>query len=206
MDWNEYFFGIAEAVSKKSHCLSHHFGAIAVLNNFILATGYNGPPMNYPHCSGTICPRHILGYKSGEGLEVCPAAHAELNVLIEAARLGIKLEGSTLYLTSPTPCRECSKAIVNAGIKEIATLNPEAYPDVGLEGRNILETCGVTIRIYKQEVGKDYVTKEIEEGLDRELDVFAETLLHSPLRMPELKAIALKSIIGFLDPEKEKEE
>ena len=48
MNWDEYFLNISEAVSKKSHCLSHQFGGIAVRNKFILATGYNGPPMGYP--------------------------------------------------------------------------------------------------------------------------------------------------------------
>lgn len=155
MNWDEYFLGIAEAVSRKSHCLSHQFGGIAVRDKFILATGYNGPPTGYPHCEGSECPRRKLGYKSGQGLEICPAAHAELNVLIEAARLGIKLEGASLYLTSYMPCRECAKAIVNAGIREVVITNIGPYPDIGLEGKTILEKCGIVIRV---------VNKLIKEG------------------------------------------
>ena len=148
MTWDEYFISIAETISKKSHCLSRQLGAIAVRDRkFIVSTGYNGPPQGYPHCEGGVCPRHKLGYQSGQGLELCPAAHAELNVLIEAARFGVSLEGCTLYLVGPYPCRECSKAIVNAGIKEIVIARECDYPDIGLSGKKILETCGVKVRI-----------------------------------------------------------
>jgi len=152
ISWDGYFMGIAQAVSKKSHCLSHKFGAVAVRDNYIISTGYNGPPAGYPHCGdktslfGQQCPRHKVGYKSGEGLEVCPAAHAELNVLIEAAKIGHRLDGCTIYSASPCPCRECSKAIVNAGIREVVILSGTNYPDIGLTGKEILERCGVTIR------------------------------------------------------------
>jgi len=146
--WQEYFFTIAEAISKKSHCLSRKLGAIAVHNGkFIVATGYSGPPMGYPHCEGTECPRHKLGYKSGQGLEICPSAHAELNVLAEAARLGTSLKDCTLYLSGPSPCRECSKAIVNAGITEVVFNGDIEYPDIGLSGVEILKTCGVKLTV-----------------------------------------------------------
>lgn len=159
--WDTYFMGIADAVSKKSHCLSHQFGAIAVKDRVVLSTGYNGPPRAYPHC-GVMqnpnivldpkmqCPRHAIGYKSGEGLDVCPAVHAELNALIQAARFGVCLNGATLYITSPTPCRECAKAIVNAGIIEVVYSNETRYPDIGLTGYDILEKCGVNLRFFKQ--------------------------------------------------------
>jgi dCMP deaminase len=147
MNWDEYFFNIAEAVSIKSHCLSHRVGAIAVRNNkFIVSTGYNGPAMGYPHCEGPGCPRRRAGYSSGQGLEICPAAHAERNVIAEAARLGIPLEGCALYLTSLYPCRECAKEIVNAGIVEVVIRPGEYYPDIGITGKKILETCGVKVR------------------------------------------------------------
>ena len=145
MDWDNYFLDIAEVVAQKSHCLSHKFGAVAVRDNrFIVATGYNGPPSGYPHCQGEVCPRRVAGFKSGEGLEICPASHAERNVLIEAARLGTRLEGCKLYSTAPYPCRECAKEIVNVGITRVLIRGGE-YPDIGLTGRDILERCGVLV-------------------------------------------------------------
>jgi dCMP deaminase len=147
MNWDTYFIEIADSVSKKSHCLSHKFGAIAVRDDkFIVATGFNGPPAGYTHCKGEVCPRHRAGFASGQGLEVCPAAHAELNVLIEAARIGVSLNNCKLYITSPLPCRECAKAIVNAGIQTVICSNFTPYPDIGLSGTRILEECGVKIR------------------------------------------------------------
>ena len=170
--WDEYFFGIADAVAKKSHCLSRQVGAVAVLyGKFVVATGYNGPPAGYPHCDTLValerlarvvgggektrrklldesgCPRRNLGYVSGQGLELCPAAHAERNVLIEAARLGITLEGCVLYLTCSWPCRECAKEMVNAGIVEVVVTGDEEYMVGGLTGRDILGACGVQVRI-----------------------------------------------------------
>ncbi len=147
ISWDRYFAGIAEAVSQKSHCLSHQFGAIAVRDGkFIVATGYNGPPTGFPHCVGDVCPRRVVGFQSGQGLEICPAAHAELNVLIEATRLGIVLCECSLYVTSPMPCRECAKAIVNAGIVEVVLCRGGSYPDIGLTGESILSKCGVKVR------------------------------------------------------------
>lgn len=147
--WDKYFLGIAEAISQKSHCLSHKFGAVAVINNHMLSSGYNGPPRHYHHCDNNgltdECPRHRFGYKSGQGLELCPAAHAESNVLVNAAKYGVALNGATLYVTSPTPCRECSKLIVNAGITRVVISNDTDYPDIGLTGRQILDECGVKV-------------------------------------------------------------
>ena len=150
MEWDDYFFLIADAVAKKSPCLSKQKGAIVVRGKYIVAMGYNGPPSGYPHCSGNECPRHKLGYASGHGLELCPAAHAERNALIEAARIGVSTDGCVLYTTRPYPCRECAKEIVNAGIKEVVITDDTQYPEEGLTGRKILEVCGVKVRIGRE--------------------------------------------------------
>jgi dCMP deaminase len=149
LTWDEYFMNIAKAVSLKSHCLSRQIGAITVRNKYIVSTGYNGPPVGYPHCSESspVCPRKIRDCKSGEGLEICPSCHAEINVLIEASRLGLRLEGCSLYLYGvASPCRECSKSIVNAGIIEIIVSEAGQYPDIGLTGIEILSACNVNVR------------------------------------------------------------
>ncbi|MFA6358733.1 MAG: dCMP deaminase family protein [Candidatus Omnitrophota bacterium] len=164
LSWDNYFMGIADAVSLKSHCLSHKYGAIAVNSDMqIISTGYNGPPRGYPHCqpddlypmaglekselSRRIagCPRHMLDMKSGEGLEYCPAAHAERNVLINAARYGIAMKGCKLYITSPPPCRECAKEIVNAGITSIVYIMQPDYPEKGITGIDILRKCNIEL-------------------------------------------------------------
>jgi len=160
--WDDYFMGIAKAVSKNSHCLSHQFGGIAVdPDRCIISTGDNGPPRGYHHCDDLefaldgnpheigVCPRKEVGYKSGEGLEHCPAAHAERNVLINAARHGASLKGCILYVTSMTPCRECAKEIVNSGIIKMVYATDYVYPETGITGRDILEKCGVKLELLK---------------------------------------------------------
>ena len=95
-----------------------------------------------------ICPRRKMGFESGEGLEWCPAAHAERNAIVIAARLGHSTEGCTLYLSCGIPCRECAKEIVNAGIVEVVVTDIGVYDSDGLSGEEILYQCGVEVRPY----------------------------------------------------------
>ncbi len=146
-EWDKYFLGIAESVAANSKCLSRKIGAILVQDKIVISEGYNGPPRGVPHCGAErmatdyklqeairqeptanihelthpseTCPRQLLGYKSGEGLEWCIAGHAERNALISAARLGIAVKGATMYMSCPTPCTPCLIEIMNAGVKEI---------------------------------------------------------------------------------------
>ncbi len=123
--WDRYFRNICVAVASKSPCLSRQIGAILVRDNSIVSTGYNGPARGYPHCEGKIpfeervCPRRTAGYKSGEGLYMCPAAHAEGNTIANAARIGASTVGTTLYMNCVIPCKDCAIILVNAGIVEI---------------------------------------------------------------------------------------
>lgn len=68
---------------------------------------------------GSECPRRLCGFSSGEALHLCPAAHAEANALINAAREGIRTKGLILYVSSTPPCQECFKLIIQAGISKV---------------------------------------------------------------------------------------
>ena len=172
LTWDKYFLNIADEVSKKSHCLSRNLGCIIVNNRRILSTGYNGPPSGIMHCEWrndrgewaklkTLndfihsvykpkfeCPRQRMGYKSGEGLEYCSATHAEANAIVFAARNGVKIDNSAIYINSQImPCRECAKLIINAGIKEVILKGePVIYKQVGITGYDLLIEAGVIIR------------------------------------------------------------
>jgi len=133
MTWDEYYLGICNAVGSHSKCLSRQIGAILVRDKVVICTGFNGPPRGYPHCPGfqncegqLVCQRRSL-YPSGEGLHLCPAAHAERNAIVQAARLGIKTGGSTLYLNTQVPCKDCLIEIVNAGIIEVVCTEIKMY-------------------------------------------------------------------------------
>jgi dCMP deaminase len=167
MDWDSYFLSIADAVSKKSNCLSIKRGCIIVKDKQILSTGYNGPPAGYPHCDDEEyrrellhlmdrvmkeedidkCPRKVAGFKSGQGTAYCSASHAETNAIVSAAKYGISVRGATIYCNfKEIPCRECAKLIVNAGITNVI-LNgtPVDYPQDGILGRKILGMCNIEV-------------------------------------------------------------
>lgn len=84
--------------------------------------------------------RQQLGVPSGQRHELCRAVHAEQNAIIQAATLGVSIEGSTIYVTHQ-PCVVCAKMIINAGITRIVV--KEGYPDeLAVE---ILEEAGLRI-------------------------------------------------------------
>lgn len=118
--WDEYFIEVAQMVSKRSSCLSRNVGAIIVKDKNILSAGYNGPATGVEHCS--VCQRRQSpDYKSGMDYESCPAVHAEINAIVQAAKHGIAINEATMYCTF-LPCSYCMKAILNAGISRIVAL------------------------------------------------------------------------------------
>lgn len=122
--WNEYFMSMAELAASRSTCLRAKVGAVLVKRKQILATGYNNPPIGMPHCK--VCIRNEQNIPSGQRHELCRSAHAEQNVIAQAARHGICIDGSTLYCTV-SPCSICLKILMNAGIRKI--YYKKSYPD-----------------------------------------------------------------------------
>ena len=153
--WDTYFHNICTAVASKSPCLSRQIGAILVRDKSIVSTGYNGPARGYPHCRGNVrtgaegesemCPRREMGFGSGEGLHLCPAAHAEGNCIANAARNGVVTVGTTLYMNCVIPCKDCSILLVNAGIKGVVIDNATPYHEMSIE---ILKKGNVKIREF----------------------------------------------------------
>lgn len=140
--WDSYFINICNAVSQKSPCLSRQIGAILVRDKSIVATGYNGPPRGFPHCEEK-CPRKTVGAKSGERLDLCFAAHAERNCLINAARLGVSTLNTTLYMNTVIPCKDCLIELVNAGVDEIVTVSLDFYDS---QSWAVIHHCKLVIR------------------------------------------------------------
>ena len=117
--WDEYFMEIAEVVAKRSNCVSRKVGAVITLDNQIVSTGYNGAPKGLHHCvDAGGCLRKLNKIESGTRQEVCRAAHAEQNAIIQAAVRGVSVKGGTLYLNT-YPCSICTRMIINAEIKRI---------------------------------------------------------------------------------------
>ena len=123
------FLRLAREVSSWAKCSSRKIGAVLVRDNHIISTGYNGAPVGSSMCQdpNELCLRKAKGYKSGEGLVECPAVHAEVNAIIQAAYEGHPTKGCTIYCYCCHPCKDCTAAIINAGISRIVCL--EGYYD-----------------------------------------------------------------------------
>jgi dCMP deaminase len=139
--WDHYFFEITRLVATRSTCIRRDVGAVIVKDKRILATGYNGAPSGLPHCLDVGCLREELKIPSGERQEICRGIHAEQNALIQAAKFGISVDGSMIYVTHH-PCVVCAKLLINAGIREICYL--EDYPDE--LSKSLLKEAGVVMR------------------------------------------------------------
>jgi len=171
---DQWFYNLSVTVGSYSKCHSRKIGAVLVKDNSVISTGYNGPPRGVPTCdqrwfidkrfkaeydhhclSGNddvkykttkdVCPRRIIGFPSGQGLEICPAGHAERNALINAAKLGIKTDKTKLYMSCATPCTPCMVEIINAGVEEIVCSGMAEYDKTSLY---LLENSDIKIRIY----------------------------------------------------------
>lgn len=108
--WDEYFMDIAKQVATRATCDRKHVGAVIVKDKVILSTGYNGSPRGMAHCDD-------IGHEMVEG-HCIRTVHAEANAIAQAAKNGVSIDGSTLYTTA-SPCYDCFKLLINAGIKRI---------------------------------------------------------------------------------------
>ena len=127
--WDKRFMEMAELVASWASCYqeNRHIGAVIVRDKRILTTGYNGAPSGVKSCTEKKeCLRRIKEIPSGTCQEICYAVHAEQNAICQAAKLGISVQGATLYCTHQ-PCVICAKMIINSGISKV--IYKYGYPD-----------------------------------------------------------------------------
>jgi dCMP deaminase len=134
--WDDYFFEVVKAVSKRASCNRGRSGCVIVKDNHILVTGYVGAPPGFSHCDEIGHDLEVrfrvdsntdlslaekfskVALQENYSVHCIRTIHAEENALLQAARQGIALEGSTLYCTM-TPCRSCAMRIVRVGILKV---------------------------------------------------------------------------------------
>jgi dCMP deaminase len=133
---DDYFLDMLELVAGRSTCARRAVGAIIVdQQHRILATGYNGVPTHYPHCTETPCP----GAEDPPGdTRRCYAVHAEANALLQCSRLDLAWK---LY-ASCTPCFSCAKLIANTSIVKVVC--HVSYND--LTGVELLRKQGIYVQ------------------------------------------------------------
>lgn len=143
INWDEYFMGMAILSANRSKDPNTKVGACIVDSDHkVVSNGYNGMPSGIDETK--------ISWNKGEGLDskylyVC---HAEFNAILNT-RDGSQLKGCTLYVTL-FPCNECTKAIIQTGIKEVVYIE-DKYHDVTefKASRLMLELAGVKVRQYK---------------------------------------------------------
>ena len=136
---DEFLMRVARLCSMRSTCKKQN-GAVLAKDGRIIAMGYNGSPPGQPHCIDVGCLLDITH-------RCVRTIHAEVNVILMAARYGISTEGSTLYCTT-VPCPNCSKLLTNSGIKKVVykKLYHNAYTTS--ESTLILEKRGIEVVRY----------------------------------------------------------
>ncbi len=148
LSWDQYFMGIALLSSMRSKDPHTQVGACIVdTDNKILSVGYNGMP------SGCSDDEYPWG-NDGEPLDtkylyVC---HAELNAILNYS--GFKLNGAKIY-TTLFPCNECTKALIQSGIKEVI-YREDKYSNTAsvIASKKMMKSAGISYRRY-EEINKE---------------------------------------------------
>ena len=143
ISWDEYFMGVAILSGKRSKDPSTQVGCCIVnQDNRILSMGYNGLPIG---CSDDDFPWERDGEDPLETKYVY-TVHSELNAILNYT--GGSLQGAKLYV-SLFPCNECTKAIIQCGIKEII-YDCDKYADTAavIASKRMLDAAGVRYYQY----------------------------------------------------------
>ncbi len=123
------YLEMAEIWAKNSYCKRRQVGALIVKNRMIISDGYNGTPSGFEN----IC-------EDENGVTKPYVLHAEANAITKVAKSGNSSEGSTLYVTA-SPCLECAKLIIQAGIKRVVYKDEYRLTD----GVDLLRQAGIQV-------------------------------------------------------------
>jgi len=122
-DWDVHWMEFAVDLSQYANCYSRQIGSVIVNNNILRSVGWNGPPDEIPTCETRnpneekVCPRKLLGCKSGERIDLCNAVHSEVRSILRCPRKYLK--NGTLYLDCDVVCNSCMAIIIQSGISRI---------------------------------------------------------------------------------------
>ncbi|MBR4294911.1 MAG: dCMP deaminase family protein [Bacteroidaceae bacterium] len=123
------YIRMAQIWAENSYCKRRQVGAIIVKDKMIISDGYNGTPSGFEN----IC-------EDDNGLTKPYVLHAEANAITKIARSGNNSDGATLYVTS-SPCIECAKLIIQAGIKRVVYSEEYRLTD----GIDLLRRAGIEV-------------------------------------------------------------
>ena len=127
--FDQRYLEMAGIWAKNSYCKRRQVGALIVKDKMIISDGYNGTPSGFEN----IC-------EDENGVTKPYVLHAEANAITKVAKSGNSSEGATLYVTA-SPCLECSKLIIQAGIKRVVYNDEYRLTD----GVDLLRRAGVVV-------------------------------------------------------------
>lgn len=129
MKFDERYIEMAAVWAKNSYCKRRQVGALIVKDNMIISDGYNGTPSGFEN----IC-------EDENGVTKPYVLHAEANAITKVAKSGNSSAGATLYVTA-SPCIECSKLIIQAGIRRVVYRDEYRLTD----GVDLLRKAGIEV-------------------------------------------------------------
>lgn len=149
--WDEYFLEVMDAVAKRATCDRGRSGCVVARDKQLLVTGYVGSPIGLEHCDEVDHQMKIMVHEDGSATNHCVrTVHAEQNAICQAAKLGVSLDGATLYCKM-APCRVCAMLIINSGIKRVVC--QKGYHQ-GADGLVMFEKAGIEIKVLNPEIEK----------------------------------------------------
>ena len=126
--FDKSYLQMATVWAKNSYCARRQVGAILVKDKMIISDGYNGTPSGFEN----VCEE--------DGVTKPYVLHAEANAITKVAKSGNSSDGATLYVTA-SPCLECSKLIIQAGIKRVVYRDEYRLTD----GVDLLRRAGIQV-------------------------------------------------------------
>ena len=127
--FDERYLEMAAVWAKNSYCKRRQVGALLVKDRMIISDGYNGTPAGFEN----VC-------EDENGVTKPYVLHAEANDITKVAQSGNSSQGATLYVTA-SPCMECSKLIIQSGIKRVVYSDEYRLTD----GIDLLRKAGVEV-------------------------------------------------------------
>ena len=125
--FDERYLEMAQVWAKNSYCKRRQVGALIVKDRMIISDGYNGTPSGFENVR-----------EDENGITKPYVLHAEANAISKVAKSGNSSEGATLYVTA-SPCMECAKLIIQAGIKRVVYMDEYRL----LDGIELLRRAGI---------------------------------------------------------------
>jgi len=147
--WDEYFMKIVEIVGSRGTCDRGRQGCVITRDKHILTTGYAGSPIGISHCDDIGHEMHTVTHPDGSTSRHCiRTSHGEQNAICQAARMGIALEGATLYCKM-APCYTCAKMIINSGISRVVC---EKDYHAAKRSKEIFAEAGIQFKLLNPEI------------------------------------------------------